>query len=266
MSNEDGPWSHPPPGPPPGPPPPARPRGRPWLWLVIVGAVGGLIVALVRAFPEAMRTGDDWASVGYLAGFLVLVTAGFARARPGAISQHLRHAAIWAGIIAVLALGFADREELAGVPQRRRRAFSTGAPVATAEHELVIPQNDEGGFVVVGLVNGQRVLFVVDTGATDTVLSPADARRLGVPMDELRYIHESETANGTGLSAPYEADRLEIGPIGFNDFRMSINQAPLSSSLLGLSFLDRLESYEFRGRKLILKWRDNAETAPPAAR
>ena len=262
MSNEGGPWSHPPPR----PPPPAPPRGRPWLWLVIVGAVGGLIVALVRAFPEAMRTGDDWASVGYLAGFLVLVTAGFARVRRGAVSQHLRHVAIWVGIIAVLALGFAYREELAGVPQRLRLAFATGAPVATAEHELVIPQNDEGGFVVVGLVNGQRVLFIVDTGADDTVLSPADARRIGIPMDQLRFVRQSETANGVGLSAPYQAERVEIGPIAFNDFKLSINQAPMSASLLGRTFLDRLESYEFRGRKLILKWRDTPGTAQPAAR
>jgi aspartyl protease family protein len=128
--------------------------------------------------------------------------------------------------------------------------------VQTADHELVIPQDAEGSYVVIGKVNGERVRFVVDTGATDTVLSPADARRLGVPIERLAYRAESETANGVGYGAPYRAQRLEVGAIALTDFPMTVNRAPMSVSLLGLSFLNRLEAYEFRGRKLILKWRE----------
>ncbi|WP_293902733.1 TIGR02281 family clan AA aspartic protease [Phenylobacterium sp.] len=251
MSNGRGPWDIEPPK-----PAPAPMRRRPWLWLLFVVALGGIVAALARAFPEALRTRDDWASVGYSAGVLILLASGLARFRREAVGRYLRHAAIWVAIVAVLALGLAYREELAGVPQRLRLAFSPGAPVTTGDHELVIPQNDQGGFVVVGKVNGQRVRFVVDTGATDTVLSPDDARRLGIPVDSLAYESEAETANGTGYGAPYAVQSLEIGPIAMGDFKLTINKAPISSSLLGLSFLNRLESFEFRGRKLILKWRD----------
>ncbi len=259
MSNEGGPWGHAAPE----PAAPAQTRARLVPWLLLLVALGGLVFALARAFPEALRTRDDWASVIYGVGLVVLVSAGLVRVGRVALTRHLRDATIWIGLAAVMVLGFAYREELADVPQHLRLAFSTGSPVTTGDHELVIPQDDEGGFLVIGKVNGQRVRFLVDTGASDTVLSPDDARRLGVDVEKLRYDSTAETANGVGHGAVYFARRLEVGPIGIDNFKMTINQAPMSSSLLGLSFLDRLASFEIKGRKLILKWRDG-QPAPTA--
>jgi aspartyl protease family protein len=100
------------------------------------------------------------------------------------------------------------------------------------------------------------VRFIVDTGATGVVLSPDDARRIGVDMAGLRYTEVAETANGIGYGAPLTADRLEVGPIAMSDFKMSVNQAPMSASLLGMSFLRRLESFRVEDHKLVLRWRD----------
>lgn len=247
MSDDPSPWSRDPPTPAP------RPRGRVWLWFVIATAIGGLVLALARAFPEARLGGGDWANVGYLVGMVLLLTAGASRLQRGALGQHLRHAAIWAGIVAALALGVAYQGELAGVAGRVRTAFSGGTPVALSDQELAVPQNDAGAYVVTGKVNGQKVRFIVDTGATDTVLSPDDARRIGIDVEALRYVRQAETAIGVGLSAPYTADRLEVGPVGFDGFEMAVNQAPMSGSLLGMSFLSRLQSFEFRGRTLTLR-------------
>ena len=241
------PWSREPP--PPAPPP----RSGLMVWLVIAAAIAALVLALARVFPEAGLNGGDWANVGYLVGIVLLLTAGASRLQHGALGQHLRHAAIWAGIVAVLALGAAYRDELAGVAGRVRLAFSGGTPVALSDQELAVPQNDAGAYVVTGKVNGQKVRFIVDTGATDTVLSPDDARRIGIPVDTLRYVRQSETANGVGRSAPYTAEQLEVGPVALQGFEMAVNQAPMSASLLGMSFLSRLESFEFRGRTLFLR-------------
>jgi aspartyl protease family protein len=248
MTNEGGPWGAPTPEP--------RRRGRPtasWLWFV--AAVAALVLALARAFPEALRSQQDWASVAYAAGLVALVATGIFRGGRGLRRAHLGYATAWMLVAAAVALGYAYREELSGVPQHLRLAFSGGQPVATADHELVVPQDEQGGFVVVGRVNGQRVRFLVDTGASDTVLSPDDARRIGVNLDQLRFVHEAETANGKGYGAPYAA-RLEVGPIAFADFDLMVNQAPMTQSLLGLSFLNRLESFQVRDHKLILRWRD----------
>lgn len=252
MTHDNGPWVRPPA---PQPARPARRSARLLLWLGLCAALVGVVAALAHAFPEALRSGDDWARVAYAAGLVVLVATGLFRSGRVLRPQHLKYAAIWAGVIAVLALGFAYRGELAGVGQHLQLAFSDGDPVATAPHELVVPQDADGGYTLVAKVNGQRVRFAIDTGASDTVLSPDDARRIGVDMDRLRYVVESETANGKGYGAPYVAERLEVGPLVLTDFKLTVNQAPLSTSLLGMSFLGKLESFHFEDHKLILRWR-----------
>ena len=258
MTSDGGPWGRRTPEPEP-PVQPARAPARArlqvaWPVVVLVAGIGGLVLALTKAFPEAMQTGQDWTGVAYYAGFAVLVAAGAWRLRSFGPTQILRHAGIWAAIVAVLALGFAYRAEISAIPQRLSLAFNTGRPVVVGPHELAISQDDQGGFEVVGKVNGQPVRFMVDTGATDTVLTPQDARRLGVDTAALRFDQQAETANGKGLGAAYVAQSLEVGPIRLANFKMSINQAPMSRSLLGLSFLNRLDSFAVRGRTLYLKW------------
>jgi aspartyl protease family protein len=214
-------------------------------------------VALMRAYPEAIQTGDDQASLFLRLGMVVLVSTVLLRGLHGSPRQYLKYAAIWTSIIAVLALGYAYRAELMQIPQRLQLAFNVGTPVTVGERTLVVPQGEDGHYVVDGLVNGKRVRFMVDTGATETVLSPADARRLGIPVDTLTYGYESETANGKGYSAAYDATSLEVGAIRLEGFRVMVNKAPMSGSLLGMSFLKRLEAFEFRDRQLILKWRED---------
>lgn len=257
-----GPWDQPDAEPAAAPrhhPAPSMPRARIWLWLGLLAAVGVLALALYRAFPEAIQTNDDRASLLLRLGMVVLVSTALLRGLQGSLSQYLKYVAIWTGIIAVLALGYAYRGELAEVPRKLQLAFNVGTPVAVGERTLVVPQGDDGSYVVDGLVNGKRVRFVVDTGATATVLSPADARRLGIPVDALNYGYESETANGKGYSAAYDATSLEVGSIRLEGFRVMVNKAPMSMSLLGMSFLQRLDAFEFRDRQLILKWREDAK-------
>lgn len=248
---------------------PSAPRrtGRIWLWLLFAAGVAAMLVALVRAFPDEVRTREDWANVAWSVMLLLIVSTGLFRLGRGAFSGSLRYVATWAALIGVLALGYAYRDVVAGAPQRLQLAFGAGYPIATAEREVVVPQDDRGAFVLNAKVNGQPVRFIVDTGATDTVLSPEAARRLGVEVDKLKFVESAETANGMGYGAAFTAKRLDVGPIVFADFPMVINQASMSSSLLGLSFLNRLESFEIRDRKLILKWRgpaDAAKAQPPA--
>jgi aspartyl protease family protein len=85
---------------------------------------------------------------------------------------------------------------------------------------------------------------MVDTGASDVVLSPADARRLGFDLAELKFTRIYQTANGTVRGAPVRLRRITIGPIEIEDVRASVNGAPMGTSLLGMSFLGRLMGYE----------------------
>ena len=134
--------------------PPARPeepgRGRTGFWLLLMAGVGGLVLALFRAFPDAIRDGNDWANLAYAAGLVALVSTGVFRLGRGAFAQHLKYAAIWSVIIAVLALGFAYRDVFQDTSRRLRLAFSDGSPVALSERELVIPQDRSGIYAVMG--------------------------------------------------------------------------------------------------------------------
>lgn len=254
-----GPWEQPDPPAVTSSRPASPPRHGLWLWLGLLAAVGVLALALMRAYPEAIQTGDDQASLFLRLGMVVLVSTVLLRGLHGSPRQYLKYAAIWTAVIAVLALGYAYRAELAQVPQRLKLAFNVGTPVTVGERTLVVPQGEDGHYVVDGLINGKRVRFMVDTGATETVLSPADARRLGIPVDTLTYGYESETANGKGYNAAYDATSLEVGAIRLEGFRVMVNKAPMSGSLLGMSFLRRLEAFEFRDRQLILKWREDGQ-------
>ena len=123
---------------------------------------------------------------------------------------------------------------------------------------MVVSQDDQDNYVIVGQVNGQPVRFTVDTGASDIVLSPSDARRLGVDVAHLTYPIEVQTANGPGRSAPYKAQSLAIGDQRLLDVPMEIDAKPMPTSLLGMSFLNRLKSYQVKDRRLYLNWQDQA--------
>jgi aspartyl protease family protein len=216
--------------------------------------VGGLWL-LSKAFPGQVRSVEDKGWVIWTFVLFAFISTGVLTAGRIGWTQKARHAGIWLGIVAVMVLALSYRDEFTGVGQRVRSEFSSSYPVATGAHELVVTQGEGGGFYVMGKVNGQLVRFLVDTGSSDTVLSPADAERLGLDPASLHFDRTAETANGTGYGAPFVAESVEVGSIRFNGLPMVVNQAPMTSSLLGMTFLSRLESFQVRGRKLYLTWR-----------
>ena len=108
---------------------------------------------------------------------------------------------------------------------------------------------------MVGQVNGAPVRFMIDTGSTDIVLSPDDAGRVGLHPADAAFSRPTETANGVGYGAAVTIDSLAAGPIRLTDVPVSINKAPMSTSLLGMPFLKRLDSFEVRGDQLFLRGR-----------
>ena len=250
MSEPRGPWHR-------DAPPPAPPRAprRGWRLVALLAGVGVLLFLLSAAFPGRLHTADDWSWLAQGLGALVVVSAGVLSARQINWGQKARHAAIWVGIVGVLFVIAAYRDELEGVSQRLRSQLSGAYPVAAGERRLVVTQDDQGGFFVMGKVNGQPVRFLVDTGASDTVLSPDDAHRLGLDTGPLRYDRSAETANGIGHGALVTANSVAVGSIELRGLPVLINQAPMTSSLLGMTFLSRLESFQVRGRRLYLTGR-----------
>jgi len=224
-------------------------------WVGLMALAGACIWGLMKLFPGRISTPEDVGDLIWRLTFVAVLTAGFVASRRN-LRGAIRHLGGWLAIVAVLALGYSFRAELRFAAERVRAEFAPGYAVATAPHEMVVSQDVSGHFVVIGKVNGRPVPFLVDTGASDIVLSPADAARLGVDTASLEFSAMAETANGVGRSAPFIADSLEVGDMRLSDVKMQINQAPMSISLLGMSFFRRLESFRVEGDRLYLRWRE----------
>ena len=254
MSDYKGPWG---PGPVEPPQKPQRPRAsfQLGLWIAVIAAAGAGVWSLSRLFPGAISSGQDWSRVAYGLGLVAVVSAGLLRTRRVSLGRSARHLAIWAVLLAGVALGYSYRGELGAIATRLRGEFAPEVGVRTGPREMVVGRDDQDNFALMGQVNGQTVRFVVDTGASEIVLSPADAQRLGVDVAKLTFPEVTETANGLGHSAPFKAQSLDVGGLRLSNVAMAINEKPMTSSLLGMSFLKQLDSFQEKDGRLYIRWR-----------
>ncbi len=123
-----------------------------------------------------------------------------------------------------------------------------------AQPELRILPDHQGGYFVRGLINGQSVPFVVDTGATMITLSEEEAGRLRLPVSAGAEV-PVETASGRVVGRRVVLDEVQIG--GLREQRVEAVVLPgdrPSVSLLGMSLLSRL-NIRNEGPVLILQAR-----------
>jgi len=232
------------------PPEPHKPRWLLWLGALLVLVI--LLILLSRAFPgENQLTSPDLIQT---LAVLALVSSSLLFVRQFKIKETARNILMWVGVGGVLLIGFSFQEELFALGRRLRADLIPGTPVQTSANEMVISASEGGGFHVYGKVNGVPMRFLVDTGASSIVLSPADAKRLGLDLATLDFNRPYETANGIGYGASAEVDELTVGHIRLTHVPVSINGAPMRNSLLGMTFLNRMKSFSITGRKLVLRY------------
>jgi len=146
-----------------------------------------------------------------------------------------------------------------GGPAPAMMAAHQVAPAAAAaspssSREVVIPPGRNGHFQVEGRVDGRRIDFMVDTGASVIALTERDAAMLGIHPAQSDYVAAVRTANGTVRAAPVELNMVEIDDLVVrNVAAMVLPDGALSDNLLGLSFLSRLHRYEYSDGKLVLE-------------
>ena len=103
-------------------------------------------------------------------------------------------------------------------------------------------------------INGTRIPMVLDTGASSVVLTQEAAKAAGLPIEVLNYSVNIDTANGRTRAAAVTLDRLAVGGLSERSVPALVAQpGQLKNNLLGMSFLNRLESWEVRGDRLRLR-------------
>jgi len=146
-----------------------------------------------------------------------------------------------------------SRDALAHKTKSGAKKFLSALLQLPKQDQITISQSDNGHFYVSGQINDAATIrFLVDTGATEIVLSPEDAKVGGIDINKLNYNTLVQTANGLGLIAEYWIDNLTIEKFNIGKTKLFINRTAMSDSLLGMSFLGRLSSFRFEGNKLIL--------------
>ena len=148
-----------------------------------------------------------------------------------------------------------------GDPNRIARAKST---VSNTVSDLLRPRavtravqvsRGQGGeFALQAKINGVAAPMVIDTGATSVVLTYETAKAAGLPLELLEYDVDLETASGHTKAARLTLDRLAIGKLVERSVpALVVPHGQMKTNLLGMSFLDRLESWEVRADSLMLR-------------
>lgn len=148
---------------------------------------------------------------------------------------------IFIGVIAVVGLWDDIRSTVGSTPQ-----------LAVAGDVIEVPRSFDGHYYLPMLVNGEPVTFLVDTGASQIVLSPRDAKRVGIDPDSLNFVGRAATANGLVRTAPVRLDSLELGPIADRNVSAWVNEGDMDRSLLGMDYLQHFSNIQFADGRMIL--------------
>jgi aspartyl protease family protein len=175
---------------------------------------------------------------------LVVLTAGLI-ARRQQMGSVIGNLAIWAAIFGIALVAYTYRDDLSAIGARVVGELVPGQAIVDAERgSVTIRRSRDGHFQVNAAINGSPIPLIFDTGASAVVLTASDARRVGIDVDSLRYSVPISTANGTGRAAAIMLDSIEIGGIVRNRIRAFVAEdGALELSLLGMTFLETLESY-----------------------
>ena len=188
--------------------------------------------------------GDNFARLGYLVLLLMVVGGWIIVEYRSRMGLALRTAAAWGLIFLGVAAGYGLWQDV--------RSDMLPKQMVTDSGTVELPRAEDGHYYATLRVNGQQVLFMVDTGASNMVLSRDDARRVGLDPDTLMYLGQASTANGTVRTARVTLATVELGPFRDAPFAAWVNDGEMEGSLLGMDYLGRFR-IEITGDRMILR-------------
>ncbi len=178
--------------------------------------------------------------------FLILILIACVVSLGGAgLRRNLRNASVWALIFVGTIAAVGIWGDIQNETVQRQAVFS-------GEGRIEVPRAFDGHYYLTLDVNGSPVDFVVDTGASEIVLTQADAQAAGLEPDALNYIGRANTANGSVRTAPVRLDSVSIGNIRDTNITAYVNEGEMFQSLLGMTYLQRWDRLEISDGKLIL--------------
>lgn len=181
----------------------------------------------------------------YLVLLLAMVAGWFFAQRREQLNKTAQQAAVWGLIFlgTIAAIGLWD--DIRGTVAGRQVHFENGDTV-------VVPRAPNGHYHLTLDINGAPVDFILDTGASDIVLTSEDAARAGIDIAALHFIGRASTANGVVRTAPVRLDTVTLGPVTNTGVSALVNEGDMAESLLGMGYLQHWGRIEIEGGELRL--------------
>ncbi len=220
-----------------------------WIALTLLVIAG--LALLLRADAGSIAGFDpsDFAVVVASVALLIFLASSIAGSYRGRTGQAVRDLLTWAMVALLLVAGYSYREEILTLGHRVAGELLPPGSALRADNQVEgersvrIRRRPDGHFVAKTQVNGVSLNMLIDTGASTVVLKPADAQKLGIDVDKLRYSVPVQTANGTTYAAHVRLRSLTLGPISLTDVEALVAKpGALKAHLLGMSFLSRRRS------------------------
>jgi len=182
--------------------------------------------------------------LAYLILLGIAVVGWFLAQNRESLGKTAQQAVVWGLIFIGVIAGFGLWSDIRDDVTPRQSVTGSGI--------IEVPRSFDGHYYLVLQINGKSINFVVDTGATDVVLSRSDAVQVGINLGDLIYSGTASTANGVVKTARVRVDEFKLGSIIDKNIPVYVNQGEMDGSLLGMSYLQRFERIEISGNKLIL--------------
>jgi aspartyl protease family protein len=192
-----------------------------------------------------MLDGDSYGRLIYLAVLGAAIAGYFIAENRNSLGKTAQQAAIWGLIFLGVIAGYGLWSDIRATVSPRQMVYGE-------EGRIEVPRARDGSFYLTLEIDGTPVPFIVDTGATEIVLTRRDAERIGLDIDNLGYFATASTANGEVPIAPVKLDEVRLGEFSDRNVRATVNGGELFHSLLGMSYLSRFERLEIAGDRLIL--------------
>lgn len=186
----------------------------------------------------------NYTQLTYLVILGSVIVLWFVAQNRASLGKLVQHALVW-GLI------FLGAVAVVGLWDDIRRTVRPMQSVVS-EDRIELPRAPDGHYYLTAEVEGVPVRFVVDTGASQIVLSQDDAERIGIDIGSLAYLGRAFTANGEVRTASVRLGDVAVGPVRHADVRAVVNAGEMGQSLMGMEYLQRFSSIEITGGKLVL--------------
>jgi len=195
---------------------------------------------------------DDLQQIIYLIILISVMIIGISSRREMALKKIVKYSLIWLGVAFIFVALYAYRFEFGDFKNRISGEINPTSAQLNQQGQLVVNISDDSHFYVKLLINKVPILFMIDTGASDIMLSISDAKKIGINTNNLIFNRPYQTANGRSFGASIKLKEVEISGIKFKDIYASVNEGDMGVALLGMSFLRRFSKYEFFQDHLVL--------------